>query len=142
MNLAVNARDAMPGGGTLTIATSSLHLDGAAPETGGPPPGAYALLTVTDTGHGISQETQQHIFEPFFTTKHSGKGTGLGLATVYGIVKQSGGFLTVESQPQCGATFKVFLPIAAASPAGSSPAGTAGPPPPAVGESGDPLPPV
>jgi PAS domain S-box-containing protein len=115
MNLAVNARDAMPNGGKLSIATSILHLDEAAPEAGCPPAGSYALLTVTDTGHGISQETQQHIFEPFFTTKHPGKGTGLGLATVYGIVKQSGGFLTVESQPQCGATFKVFLPIATAS---------------------------
>ena len=94
MNLAVNARDAMPKGGKLSIATSSVQLNERAPEACFLPSGSYAVLTVADTGSGIDHETQQHIFEPFFTTKHAGKGTGLGLATVYGIVKQSGGFIT------------------------------------------------
>jgi PAS domain S-box-containing protein len=116
MNLAVNARDAMPNGGKLSISTSSAHLDESAPEACLPPCGSYAVLTVADSGFGIDHETQQHIFEPFFTTKHAGKGTGLGLATVYGIVKQSGGFIAVDSQPQCGATFKVFFPIAGETP--------------------------
>lgn len=114
MNLALNARDAMPNGGELSIHVSRLSLDEATPQAGHPCSGFYAVLTVADKGIGMSQEIQQHIFEPFFTTKQASKGTGLGLSTVYGIVKQSGGFLTVDSQPHCGATFKVFFPIAAA----------------------------
>jgi PAS domain S-box-containing protein len=110
MNLAVNARDAMPNGGELSISTESVTLDGSAPQ--GNNPGEYLLLKVMDNGSGMSQEIQQHIFEPFFTTKHSSKGTGLGLSTVYGIVKQCGGSIQVESQPGCGTTFKVFLPLA------------------------------
>jgi PAS domain S-box-containing protein len=114
MNLAVNARDAMPNGGELRIDLSSVSLDEASPQAGHPRSGSYAVLTVSDNGVGMNQEIQQRIFEPFFTTKHASKGTGLGLSTVYGIVKQSGGFITVDSQPHCGATFKLFLPIAAA----------------------------
>jgi PAS domain S-box-containing protein len=110
MNLVVNARDAMPNGGELSISTRSVTLDGTAPRT--EQSGSYSVLTVTDNGTGMNHELQQHIFEPFFTTKHAGKGTGLGLSTVYGIVKQSNGFITVESQPNCGATFKVFFPVA------------------------------
>jgi hypothetical protein len=115
MNLAVNARDAMPNGGELSISTS--HLDDISLRESSPASGPLVVLTVRDTGVGMNQEIQQHVFEPFFTTKRAGKGTGLGLSTVYGIVKQSGGFVTVESRPQCGATFKVFLPIAGELPA-------------------------
>ena len=107
MNLAVNARDAMPNGGELSISTHAVTLDGSQQ---GEDLGDYQMLKVTDNGSGMSQEIQQHIFEPFFTTKHSSKGTGLGLSTVYGIVKQSGGFIQVESQPECGTTFQVFFP--------------------------------
>jgi CheY-like chemotaxis protein len=106
----VNSRDAMPNGGELSITTHSGTVDGAAPK--GEKSGSYSVLTVTDSGSGMTQEIQQHIFEPFFTTKHAGKGTGLGLSTVYGIVKQSGGFITVESQPNRGSTFKIFFPVA------------------------------
>ncbi len=111
MNLAAHARDAMPTGGKLTIATRNVQVDAATfavlPEKG---PGSYVLLEVSDTGSAMDEEARQHIFEPFFTTNSTGKATGLGMAAIYGIVRQSGGAIAVESQPGQGSTFQVLFP--------------------------------
>ncbi len=113
INLATNARDAMSGGGVFSVTSDCVILDSAFTEYhhSSVPPGSYALLTVSDTGTGISKEHIDHIFEPFFTTKEVGKGTGLGMAIIYGILKQHNGFINVYSELGCGTTFRIYLPI-------------------------------
>src|SRR5208283_4426116 len=111
MNMAINARDAMPNGGKFTLETANISFDqdsiGRYPEL---KPGGYVMLAVTDTGAGMSEEVKAHLFEPFYSTKSVGQGTGLGLSTCYGIIKQSGGHIGAYSEPGRGATFKIYLP--------------------------------
>ena len=114
VNLATNARDAMLGGGNLTISTTDVFLDSQSAKLSGlERPGSYACITVSDTGIGIDEKDRTRIFEPFFTTKEVGKGTGLGLPTVYGIVKQHDGFLDVRSELGRGTIFHIYLPACA-----------------------------
>jgi hypothetical protein len=111
LNLAVNARDAMPKGGRLTIATANVQLDDTfVRRHSGAVAGPHVCLTVQDAGCGMTADVLAHVFEPFFTTKPQGQGTGLGLSTVYGIVKQNGGYITIDSRPNAGTAVKIFWP--------------------------------
>jgi signal transduction histidine kinase len=114
LNLAINARDAMPGGGTLRIASGNIRVEDAEADL---PAGEYATLTVEDSGTGMTEDVKARLFEPFFTTKELGKGTGLGLAQVYGFVRQSGGTVRVRSAPGEGTTMTILLPRVMAEPA-------------------------
>jgi signal transduction histidine kinase len=122
MNLVVNAKDAMPEGGKITLQSSNVTVRQDFHEQRFILPGPYVVISVSDTGHGMDKETQSRIFEPFFTTKEKGKGTGLGLSTVYGIVKQSNGYVYPQSETGSGTTFYIYLPRVEDSAEGVSPA--------------------
>ena len=121
MNLAVNARDAMPHGGSLSVRTGRVDLEESSLSYKRVTPGSYAFILVGDTGVGMSAEVRERLFEPFFTTKEAGKGTGLGMAVVYGIVKQLGGYITVDSKPGVGTTFTMYFPLAEPEPSVATP---------------------
>jgi two-component system cell cycle sensor histidine kinase/response regulator CckA len=122
MNLAVNARDAMPRGGKLSISTANVTFDSRTSfRNRALDIGEYVMVSISDNGMGMSAEVQSHLFEPFFTTKGLGKGTGLGLATCYGIICQSGGDIRVYSEPNSGTTFKIYLPRTDAKPEPAAP---------------------